>query len=229
MARPGRAAALADAYPQGTQPGGPWEPTSCRGALRFASPLWSPGGGIERIQSHWANAYRPGEPLQSRFARQLPQRGANGRPPCGEPGTVLSPCRGGAGPRPAGRPGRYRSLGRMRTARESPFSLALLDSSPRGGANGRPPQRKPGSLPSPCRGGACPRPAGRPKGCRNLGRTRTTWGRSKRGSPLLGVSIRVGLGRGRNRNLPLPSVVSLWFFLFGQAKRKKFRPYPRSF
>ncbi len=168
MARPGRAAALADAYPQGTQPGGPWEPTSCRGALRFASPLWSPGGGIERIQSHWANAYRPGEPLQSRFARQLPQRGANGRPPCGEPGTVLSPCRGGAGPRPAGRPGRYRSLGRMRTVR----------------------------------------------GC------------SKRDAPLLGVSIRVGLGRGRNRNLPLPSVVSLWFFLFGQAKRKN-TTFPR--
>ena len=36
----------------------------------------------------------------------------------------------------------------------------------------------------------------------------------------MGISIRVGLGRGRNRNLPLPSVVSLWFFLFGRAKRK---------
>ena len=41
-----------------------------------------------------------------------------------------------------------------------PFSLALLDSSSRGGANGRPPLRVTGSLPFPCRGGACPRPAG---------------------------------------------------------------------
>ena len=42
----------------------------------------------------------------------------------------------------------------------------------------------------------------------------------------MGVSIRVGLGRGRKRNLPLPRVVSLWFFLFGQAKRKNIRPSP---
>ena len=48
------------------------------------------------------------------------------------------------------------------------------------------------------------------------------------GAPLLGISIRVGLGRGRNRNLPLPSVVSLCFFLFGQAKRKNIRPSPHS-
>ena len=70
------------------------------------------------------------------------------------------------------------------------------------------------------------RPAGKSERCRNPGRMRTAWGCSKRGSPLLGVSIRVGLGRGRNRNLPLPSVVSLWFFLFGQAKRKNIRPSP---
>ena len=64
------------------------------------------------------------------------------------------------------------------------------------------------------------RPAGRPEEHSTPGRMRTARGCSKRGSPLLGVSNRVGLGRGRNRNLPLPSVVSLWFFLFGQAKRK---------
>ena len=75
-------------------------------------------------------------------------------------------------------------------------------------------------IPPPCRGGACPRPAGKSGRCSIPGQMRTARGCSKRGAPLLGVSIRVGLGRGRNRNLPLPSVVSLWFFLFGQAKRK---------
>ena len=59
-----------------------------------------------------------------------------------------------------------------------PFSLALLDSSPRGGANGRPPLRVTGSLPFPCRGGACPRPAGRLGRYRSPGRIRSARGRS---------------------------------------------------
>ena len=84
------------------------------------------------------------------------------------------------------------------------------------------PAEVPGTFRLWCRGGACPRPAGEPGRYRSPGRIRTARGCSKRGSPLLGVSIRVGLGRGRNRNLPLPRIVSLWFFLFGQAKRKKF-------
>ena len=66
-------------------------------------------------------------------------------------------------------------------------------------------------------------PGGETERIQNPRRMRTARGRSKRGSPLLGVSNRVGLGRGRNRNLPLPRVVSLWFFLFGQAKRKNIR------
>ena len=154
----------------GAQPVGSWEPTSCRGALRFASPLWSPGGGIERIQKPLGESVPPGRAPSVSLCSTAPPEGEPMVGPYGEPGTILSPYRGGARPRPAGEPGRYRNPGRIRSAR----------------------------------------------GC------------SKRGAPLLGVSIRVGLGRGRNRNLPLPSVVSLWFFLFGQAKRKNIRLAPQS-
>ncbi len=100
-----------------------------------------------------------------------------------------------------------------------------------------------GNVPFHCRGGARPRPSGSapsvasrhlplrgrqeanarrgdPKNTAPPGGSVRPGGVPRGGSPLLGIFIRVGLGRGRNRNLPLPSVVSLWFFLFGQAKRK---------